>query len=452
MVVMSEKKRDGFTSGLGFVLAVMGSAIGLGNIWRFPHMTGSNGGGAFVLVYLLIVFLIGAPLLLTEFVIGRHGQKNAIDSYGAISSKFKWLGYLGAFTSFPLLAYYIVVGGWVLFYLVESLTGSLTALPGDQVGAFFGGFISRVNQPLVYTAVFMLMTFFIVVQGIAKGIEKWNKILMPLLFILLIILALRSMSLPGAFEGIKWYLTPDFSKIDGNTIIAALGQAFFSLSVGLCGMVTYGSYLSKKENLSRSVLIASAADTVVALLAGFVIFPALFSFGVTPTAGPVLIFITLPQVFAQMPLGAVWSVFFYILLLFASLTSAISVMELFITCAVEKLNISRTKASIGYSAIVFLLAIPVSLGYGIWSHITLFGKNFLEVYDYYCANISNPLTALMCSLLIGWVWGKKGAMEELTNNGMIDNVFTRAWFPIVKWIAPIAVGVIWLNAVGLLKL
>ena len=260
------------------------------------------------------------------------------------------------------------------------------------------------------------------------------------------------MSLPGAFEGIKWYLTPDFSKIDGNTIIAALGQAFFSLSVGLCGMVTYGSYLSKKENLSRSVLIASAADTVVALLAGFVIFPALFSFGVTPTAGPVLIFITLPQVFAQMPLRAVWSVFFYIFLLFASLTSAISVMELFITCAVEKLNISRTKASISYSAIVFLLAIPVSLGYGIWSHITLFGKNFLEVYDYYCANISNPLTALMCSLLIGWVWGKKGAMEELTNNGMIDNVFTRAWFPIVKWIAPIAVGVIWLNAVGLLKL
>lgn len=448
---MSEQKRDGFTSGLGFVLAVMGSAIGLGNVWRFPHMTGSNGGGAFVLVYLLIVFLIGAPLLLTEFVIGRHGQRNAIDSYGAISPKFRWLGYLGAFTSFPLLAYYIVVGGWVLFYLVESIMGSLTALPGDQVGAFFGGFIGQVKQPLVYTAVFMALTFFIVVQGIARGIERWNKILMPLLVIILIILALRSMSLPGALEGIKWYLTPDFSKIDINTVIAALGQAFFSLSVGLCGMVTYGSYLSKKENLSRSVLVVAAADTAVALLAGFVIFPALFSFGVTPTAGPVLIFITLPQVFAQMPLGVVWSVFFYILLLFASLTSAISVMELFITCAVEKMNISRTKASIGYSIVVFLLAIPVSLGYGVWSHITLFGKNFLDMYDYYCANISNPLTALMCSILIGWVWGKKGAMAELTNDGTIDNAFTRAWFPIVKWVAPVAVGVIWLNSVGLLK-
>ena len=450
MMIVAEK-RDGFTSGIGFMLAVAGSAIGLGNIWRFPHMVGSNGGGAFVLLYLIIVFLIGTPLLLNEFVIGRNGQRNAIDSYGAISPKFKWLGYLGSFVAFPLMAYYIVVGGWVLFYIVDSITGTLTSLPGNQVADFFVGFIGKPFAPLVYTYVFMAMTFYIVVQGIADGIEKWNKILMPILFVLMIILAGRSLTLPGAAEGIRWYLMPDFSKITANTVIAAMGQAFFSLSVGLGGMITYGSYLSKKENLPKSVLVVAAADCFIAILAGLVIFPALFSFGVKPTAGPVLIFITLPQVFAMMPLGKLWAILFYILLLFASLTSAVSVMELFITVATEKLSVSRVKASSAYCAVVCVLAIPVSLGYGMWSHITLYGRNFLDMYDYFCSNISNPLTALMCAILVGWVWGRDNAMRELTNGGIINNFVTKVWYPTVRWVCPVVVGIIWLNAVGLLK-
>lgn len=444
-------KRDQFTSGFGFVLASAGSAIGLGNIWRFPYMTGTNGGGAFVLLYLAIVILVGATLLLVEFTIGRHGQANAVASYGKISKPFKWIGYLGVFTSFPLLAYYSVVGGWTIYYSAQSALGKLTSVPADQMGAFFGGFIGLVTSPIIYLAIFLIFTLLIVAKGISGGIEKWSKILMPAMFVLLVILLVRAVTLPGAMEGVRWYLKPDFSKINGSVVVAALGQAFFSLSVGLSGMVTYGSYLSKKENLTTNTLTVVGFDTLIAILAGFVVFPAVFAFSMEPGGGPGLVFITLPQVFSKMPMGAFFSASFFLLLLFAALTSSISIMEVSISYFTESFQVSRRQMSWIYGIIVFALAIPVSLSFGIWGDVSILGKGIFDLYDYFCANLALPFCAFMCAILVGWVWGKDKAMAELTNNGTIDNWYIRIWFPLVKYVSPLVVGLILLNAIGVLK-
>jgi len=442
--------RDSFKSNLGFVLATAGSAVGLGNLWRFPFMAGSSGGGAFVLVYLIIMVVVGVSLLLVEFSVGRHGKANAVDSYKKIHPAMQWVGYLGFFSAFIFLSYFSVVGGWTIHYAFKSVTG-LLSLTADEMGGAFGGFISNPGLPLFYHLLFMAATVFIIAKGISGGIEKYTKILMPALFVMMLILLVRAVTLPGAMEGISWYLKPDFSKITGATWVAALGQVFFSLSVGMSGMVTYASYLKRKENLARTALQVSLTDTLVAILAGFMIFPAVFAFGMEPGAGPGLLFITLPAVFAQMPLGPLFSLIFFVLVFIAALTSSISILEMPVAYIIEKKNVSRPKAALLVGAIAFVMGIAVSFSFGIWGGFKIFGMDIFTLFDYFGSNISLPLGALGGSIAVGWFWKKKGAVDEITNNGELANTgIAHTWFFLVKWIIPVVVFVIFLSSVGIL--
>lgn len=449
--LQDQKPRDQFKSQLGFVFAAAGSAVGLGNIWRFPYMTGTNGGGAFVLVYLICMLLIGVSLLLVEFTIGRHGKSNAIDSYGKIRKWAKWIGFLGFFSAFIFLSYYSVVSGWTVFYSIQSFFG-LNGLAPDQMGNFFGAFISDPVKPLLYHGVFMALTVYIIMKGISQGIEKYTKIMMPMLFVLLIVLVGRSITLPNAWEGIKWYLTPDISKITAGVWIAALGQVFFSLSVGMSGMVTYASYLNKSEDLPKTSLIVSLMDSAVVVLAGLIIFPAVFSFGMEPGAGPGLVFITLPAVFAQMPLGSLFSFMFFVLLAIACLTSSISILEMPVAYLIEKFKMSRTQASLSVGAIAYVLGIAVSFSFGIWGDITFFGKGIFDLFDYFGSNISLPLGGLAAAILVGWFWGEKEAVGEVSNNGTIKSGIVRLWFPVVKYVVPVVIVLIFLSNLGILKI
>jgi NSS family neurotransmitter:Na+ symporter len=449
--IHDQKPRDQFKSQLGFVFAAAGSAVGLGNIWRFPYMTGTNGGGVFVLLYLVCILLIGASLLLVEFTIGRHGKSNAIDSYGKIRKGAKWIGFLGFFSAFIFLSYYSVVSGWTVFYSIQSFFG-LNGLAPDQMGNFFGAFISDPIKPLIYHAIFMALTVFIIIKGISQGIEKYTKIMMPMLFVLLIILVFRSLTLPGAWEGIKWYLTPDLSEVTAGVWIAALGQVFFSLSVGMSGMVTYASYLNKSENLPKTAIIVSLMDSAVALLAGLIIFPAVFSFGMEPGAGPGLVFITLPAVFAQMPLGSLFSFMFFVLLAIACLTSSISILEMPVSYLIEKRSMTRKTASLVVGAIAYVMGIAVSFSFGIWGDVTFFGKGIFDLFDYFGSNISLPLGGLAAAILVGWFWGEKDAVAEVSNGGQIQSGIIKVWFPLVKYVVPVVIVLIFLSNLGILKL
>jgi NSS family neurotransmitter:Na+ symporter len=443
--------RDRFTSRVGFILASAGSAIGLGNIWRFPYQTGTNGGGAFVLMYLSMVFLVGVSLLLVEFSIGRHGGANAVDSYRKINRKFAWVGYLGVFTSFVILSYYSVVGGWTLYYTFQSALGKLGDLAPDQMGNFFGAFISSPSTPIFYHFLFMFLTFAIVVRGISSGIEKYNKILMPALFIILIVLVIRALTLPGAMKGVAWYLMPDVSKLTGGALVSAMGQAFFSLSLGLSVMVTYASYLSRGENLIRSAVTVAVADTSVAFLAGLVVFPVLFAFGGEPAGGPGLVFVSLPAIFAKMPFGSFFATVFFLLVAVAALTSSISMMEVAVTYFVERWKLSRMKMSLIYCAVCFLLGIPASYSFGIWKGIHFFGMGIFDLLDYFVSNVSLPLCGLACTVLAGWFWKRKDVLDEVTNNGTLDFSLSNVWYGLVRYVIPVVVAVIFLNAVGILK-
>ncbi len=443
--------RGNFTTNIGFVLATAGSAVGLGNLWRFPYMTGTSGGGAFVLVYLLIMIVVGVSLLLVEFTVGRSGKANAVDSYRKISPKMVWIGYLGFFTAFIFLSYFSVVGGWTIHYAISSFTG-LFKLGPDEMGGFFGSFIGNPVIPLIYHLIFMGATVYIIASGIEHGIEKWSKILMPALFVMMLILVVRSLTLPGALAGVAWYLKPDFSKIGLDTLVAALGQVFFSLSVGMSGMVTYASYLKRKDNLPNTALQVSLTDTAVALVAGFMIFPAIFAFGMEPAQGVGLMFITLPALFSQMPLGAVFSFIFFVLVFIAALTSSISILEMPVAYIIEKKKVSRPKAAIFVGGVSFVLGIAVSFSFGIWGGFTVFGQNIFGLFDYFGSNISLPLGTLGASIAVGWFWNKKGAVGELTNGGELTQVqgVANTWFFLVRYIIPVFIFVIFLSSIGLL--
>jgi len=448
---MTAHPRDRFTSRIGFILASAGSAIGLGNIWRFPYQTGTNGGGAFVLMYLAIVFLVGVSLLLVEFSIGRHGGANAVDSYRKISRNFAWVGYLGVFTSFVILSYYSVVGGWTLYYTFQSAMGGLVSVPPDQMGNFFRAFISSPSTPIFYHVLFMFLTFAIVVRGISGGIEKYNKILMPALFVILVVLVIRALTLPGAMKGVAWYLTPDFSKLTGGVLVSAMGQVFFSLSLGLSVMVTYASYLSRGENLIRSAVTVAVADTGVAFLAGLVVFPVLFAFGGEPAGGPGLVFVSLPAIFSRMPFGSLFATVFFLLVAVAAITSSISMMEVAVTYFVERRKISRVKISVVYCAVCFLLGIPASYSFGIWKGLHFFGMGIFDLFDYFVSNVSLPLCGLACTVLVGWFWNRKGVLDEVTNDGALKFRFLKVWYGLVRYVIPFVVAVIFLNAIGVFK-
>ena len=442
-------KREHWGSRLGFILAAAGSAVGLGNIWKFPYMAGANGGGAFLVIYLGLVFTVGLSVMLAEFVIGRMSEKNAIGAFAKLKGGL-WpiIGVFGVAAAFIILSFYSVVAGWTISYMIKSVTGALAVEDPAALGDIFGTFIADTTSPLVFHAVFMALTVFVVLAGVGGGIERASKILMPALFALLIVLIVRSVTLPGGIEGVAFLLSPDFSKVTWSTVSDALSQAFFSLSLGMGAMITYGSYLSKKENLPGSAGWVTLLDSAVAVMAGLLILPAVFAFGFDPSAGPGLTFITLPAVFAQMPFGAFFAFLFFLLLAIAALTSAVSILEVVVAYFVDDRGISRKSAAVIIGFVIFLLGIPSSLSMGVMGDVKIIaGKNFFDLMDFISSSLLLPIGGLFISLFVGWVvWGK--AQEEIAAHNGVIPIWVGAWGVIVKFIAPIAIAFILLKGLG----
>lgn len=395
---MTKKERGNFGSKLGVILASAGSAVGLGNIWRFPYETGNHGGAAFILIYLGCILLLGLPIMIAEFLIGRHSQANTARAYQILApgTQWRWVGRMGVLAGFLILGYYSVVAGWTLEYIFEAVSNSFAGKTPAEFISSFQSFSSNPWRPALWLTLFLLATHFIIVKGVEKGIEKSSKIMMPTLFIIILILVGCSVTLPGAGKGIEFLLKPDFSKVDGNVFLGAMGQAFFSLSLGMGCLCTYASYFSKNTNLTRTAFSVGIIDTFVAVLAGFIIFPAAFSVGIQPDAGPSLIFITLPNVFQQafsgIPILAyIFSVMFYVLLALAALTSTISLHEVVTAYLHEEFNFTRGKAARLVTTGCILLGILCSLSLGVTKEFTIFGLGMFDLFDFVTAKLMLPL-------------------------------------------------------------
>ncbi len=437
-------RREHWASRAGFIMAAAGSAVGLGNVWKFPYMAGENGGGAFVIVYLPIVFTIGISILLAELVIGRAAQKDPVGAFRVLGGR-AWpaVGFMGILAAFLILSFYGVVAGWTVAFAVKMATGAFTA-PGADPALIFGAFIGAPVPPLLYAAAFMAASVAVVLGGIGHGIERANLVLMPLLFVILVALVARAVTLPGAMDGLMFFVRPDFSKLTGGTVVAALGQAFFSLSVGLGAMITYGSYLDRKQNIGRSASSVVGLDTLAAILAGLVVFPAVFAVGVDPGAGPGLAFVTLPSVFAQMPGGQVFGTLFFVLLAIAALTSAVSLLEPVVAFFMDQYGFRRPRIALASGAAAFVVGIPSSLSMGIWADATLFGKGFLDLIAFVTSSVMLPVGGLLIALFVGWVMGPR-AIAELRGDADTAPVLARAWLLILRFVAPAAIAWILIN-------
>lgn len=433
--------RDKWSSNLGFILAASGSAIGLGNLWKFPYNTGVNGGGAFVLLYLVFLILIGLPLMLGAITLGRNTQLSVFGAYKSINTKWSFVGGLGILCAFVILAFYSTVGGWVIYYLKTALLGGLTSTDPNFLSNIFQNLMNSPVELLLYQFLFMIITMTIVLKGISNGIEKASKVMMPSLFIMIIIIAIRSITLDGSLAGIEFLFIPDFSKINMDVAMNALGQVFFSISIGMGTIVTYGSYLDKKDNLLITSSMIPLLDTLIALLAGIAILPAVFALGFEPTGGPGLMFITLPAVFSSMPFGNLFSILFFVLVLFAALTSSISMLEVAVSYFVEEKNKKRIPSTIIIGTIIFLLGIPASLSLGTWSFKVLGTLNFFELYDKLTANILLTTGAFLLTIFIGWVMTPKEAIKEIESSGVKFRL-SSIWTILIKYLVPIAIGII----------
>ena len=455
---MTKKERGNFGSKLGVILASAGSAVGLGNIWRFPYETGNHGGAAFILIYLGCILLLGLPIMIAEFLIGRHSQANTARAYQILApgTQWRWVGRMGVLAGFLILGYYSVVAGWTLEYIFEAVSNSFAGKTPAEFISSFQSFSSNPWRPALWLTLFLLATHFIIVKGVEKGIEKSSKIMMPTLFIIILILVGCSVTLPGAGKGIEFLLKPDFSKVDGNVFLGAMGQAFFSLSLGMGCLCTYASYFSKNTNLTRTAFSVGIIDTFVAVLAGFIIFPAAFSVGIQPDAGPSLIFITLPNVFQQafsgIPILAyIFSVMFYVLLALAALTSTISLHEVVTAYLHEEFNFTRGKAARLVTTGCILLGILCSLSLGVTKEFTIFGLGMFDLFDFVTAKLMLPLGGLLISIFTGWYLDKKLVWSEITNNGTLKVPTYKLIIFILKYVAPMAISVIFINELGLLK-
>lgn len=447
------KQTEQWGSKLGFILATAGSAIGLGAIWKFPYIAGMSGGGVFFFIFLLFTILIGLPILLAEFIIGRGSGENAISAYSffAPNSKWHWIGMLGMITCFILLSFYSVVGGWILLYMVETVLGNVSGIEADAYGNLFNSLIANPSLAVFSQFAFMAITILVVAKGVKNGIEKASKIMMPALFIAFIILIIRSLTLDNVGEGLAFFLYPDFSNLNSKTILFALGQSFFSISVGVSVMVTYSSYLSKKEDLPKSALTIVLMNVFISLLAGLAIFPAVFSFGFEPTDGPGLLFIVLPAVFDQMPFGTFFLFIFLMLFLFATLTSAFSMLEI-IVAAVTKGDV-RMRAKITWIAgmLIFILGIPSALSYGVLGDITIFDKIIFDAFDYLVSNIFMPIGALLIAVFAAFRIPKDVLLKEMTTGSNYGKKIFSLWLFLIKYVAPIAIIIVFLDVIGLLK-
>ncbi len=438
---METKQRENWGSRIGFLMAAAGSAVGLGNIWRFPYMTGENGGGAFIIIYLFFVLFIGLSVMIAEFALGRRTAQSAVGAFRSAGPNWTFVGVIGVISGFFIMGFYPVVGGWAVAYIFKSFTGLLAA--PEAIGDVFGGFITSPTQPIMWFLIFLGMNTLIVAKGISGGIEKAGKVLMPTLFVLLILIAIRSVTLPGAGAGLEFLFKPDFSKVTGATYLAALGQAFFSLSLGMGCMVTYGSYLNKGENLHSNALIVTIMDTSVALLAGLAIFPALFAFGMEPAAGPGLVFVVVPQIFAAMGgAGTVFSAIFFVALTVAALTSSVSLMEVVVAYLIDSRNMERKPAVYLTSGIMVVTGMLSSLSLGAMSGFTFLGVGVFDFFDILTDKIFLAIGGMLLAIICGWVLKKEDLQDELTNGGTIKFGLFNVWYALIKYVIPVAVGAV----------
>lgn len=447
----------GFSSKVGAILAAAGSAVGLGNIWRFPTEAGMHGGAAFILIYILFMLLLGAPVMLTEFTIGRYGQKDVADSFERMSGGrrgWRLMGLMPVVAGFLVLSYYAVVCGWTLYYAFVAGMNGFAGKTADQYVEDFQRFSSSPTEPMLWILLIIMATCAIVALGVKDGIERSAKILMPVLFVCIAILVVCSLSLPNADRGLRFLFYPDFSKIDGTTMLAAMGQAFFSLSVGICCLCTYACYFRKEVNLFQDSLSVALIDTLVALMAGVIIFPAVYSVpGLQPDAGPSLVFITLPNVFQQVfsdaPFFAyAFSLLFYLLLVMAALTSSISMLEMAVAFFHEEYGWSRPKVSVAASAVCMLLAAGCSLSFGAWADKTVFGLGMFDLFDFIVAKILMPLGSLVMCVFLGWVVDEKTVRMEVTNGGTLHTWLYPVWRFIIRYLAPVGIILIFINEIG----
>lgn len=444
MKTETNNKRGLWASRMGFVLAASGSAIGLGNVWKFPYITGQNGGGAFVLIYLVCIFIVGLPIMLAEFTLGRKTNLNPVGAFKTLEPKSPWVGvgYMGVVAGFLILSFYGVVGGWTLAYIVKSFSQSVLEFQSStDAGQFFGAFIANPKEVLIYHALFMGICMAIVIKGIHGGIEKACDIMMPTLVVILLILMVRSLTLPGAMQGVEFYLYPDFSKISPSVILIAMGQAFFSLSLGMGAMLTYGSYLPAKENLTAATVYVVLFDTMIALLVGMVIFPAVFAMGLEPTEGPSLVFSVLPTVFSSMPFGTVVSIIFFILLAIAAITSGISLLEVVVAYFIDQLGWQRKKAVLIVGGVIFLLGVPSGLSFGVMSDVKFMGMTFFDNVDNIASNYLLPLGGMLTAIFVGWKWGIVKAQEEIEKHETLFH-WARQWGFLIRYITPVAVAIV----------
>ncbi len=440
------EKRGNFTGKIGFVLAAAGSAVGLGNLWRFPYLAAKYGGGIFLLVYLVLAITFGATLMITEIAIGRKTGLSAISAFGKLSKKYNFIGYIASIVPMIILPYYCVIGGWVTKYFTVFITGNGLQATGDS---FFGNFISQPSEPILWFAIYLGITALVVFFGVEKGIEKVSKLMMPVLVILSLIITVYSITRPGAMQGVKYYFVPDFKAFSITTVLAALGQLFYSMSLAMGIMITYGSYMKKDVKIESSVHNIELFDTGIAFLAGLMIVPSVFAFsGGDPAAlgkGPGLMFVTLPKVFESMWGGNVIGTLFFLLVLFAALTSSISLMETIVSLIRDKFKLSRPVACIIVFFMSIVLGVPSSLGNGIWADIKIIGMDFLTFFDFISNSVIMPIVAILTCIFVGYVIKPKAIIEEVELTGAFKS--KKLFLVMVKYIAPIFILLILISSV-----
>lgn len=431
------EEREQWKSKLGFILAAAGSAVGLGNIWRFPFVAGEEGGAAFLIIYLVAIVLIGYPLMVSEISLGRFTQRNPAGAFKAIAPKSSWwlVGILSVLTGFTILSYYSVIAGWSLSYIFKALSGFPEGV--EAADAMFGEHITGLMEPIFYHLIFMLLCVGVISAGVVKGIQRVVTYLMPILAILIIIVAARSLTLDGAAEGLSFLFAPDFSVVTADTFLAAIGQAFFTLSLGMGAILTYGSYLSKNDDVSGSSVQIIGADLLIAILSGIAIFPAVFAFGFDPADGPGLVFVTLPAVFAEMPAGIIFGTLFFILLSIAALTSAMSLLEVVVAYFVDEKSWQRKKATFIIGAAAFIVGLFPVLGYSALDHVTFAGMDLLDTFDFIADSVMLPLAGALISIFAGHIWGAQNVRDEANRSSSIQ---LGTWIsPLLKYVIPIAV-------------
>ena len=437
---------------MGAIAAAVGSAVGLGNIWRFPYEAGVNGGGAFILVYIVCILIMGIPVILSEFVIGRSTHSNMKAALMRLSpgKKYNLFTYICIIGSFVVIGFYSVVCGWIIEYLYQAALGHLHGHTPEEYNSMFTALVSDPWRCVGWTVIFLVLNFLVMSRGIEKGIERVASIMMPLLFLILIIFCVNSLLLPGAADGLKFLFYPDFSQLTMRGVLDAFGQAFLSLSIGISCLVTYSSYFKDDTSLTRDATTVAVLDTLVAILSGVMIFPAVFSFNVEPTAGPRLIFEVLPGIFQQMPGGYVWALLFFLLVFFASLTSTISLSEIPITFMIEEHKLTRPHAIVWTAIFTFALAVLAALSFNVLDDVKVFGKSIFDAMDYAASNVFMLLGGLFTAVYVGWILDRKVVHEQMTNNGRLKGEMEPYLIFCLRYVAPVSIFFIFLYLTGII--